>query len=114
MTQNLTIFVMTASISALFLTTVSMICAVLALAKVYALKNSTHQIIQGPWNKMPTAEEPEYVNEENEEDGSASNSPTYNEDDIQDLPIGMRAPKPLSLKEQMAKHMYPSIEDEQV
>ena len=103
MSQNMMIFVMAASISACFLTIVAMVLSGLALGQVYGLKNSTHKIIQGPWNQMP---EPEpYINQEEE------NQQELNFDDIQDLP---HKTKPLTIQEQMKKYMYRDIEDEQI
>lgn len=104
MSQNMTIFVMAASISALFLTVVALTCGVWALALVIGLKNSTHKIIQGPWSQVPT-EKDDFIN---------SDDQNNLDDEIQDLPKQLQKPRPMSLKEQMAEYMYPDISEEQV
>ena len=105
----MTILVMAVGLSSLFLTVVSMIMATFALAKVYGMEKSTHKIIQGPWNQVDSKDEtPKYLNAD-ADDGSIE----YDES-IQDLPTGLKAPKPMTLEEQMKEHMYPDIRDEQV
>ena len=110
MSQTTMTLAIASGIASLFLSTVCLVVSCLALGMIYGLKNSTHKIIQGPWDKVST-DEPNYINSDN---------PTYTPDsagdldDIQDLPVGMRSPKPETIMDQMKSHMYPDVSEEQV
>ena len=109
MNQTMMTLTMASGIASLFLSTVCLILSCTALAVVYGLKNSTHKLIQGPWSQVQPQKD-EYINSDDLND----DSPVSDDDEIQDLPIGMRPSKPQTIMDQMSEHMYPDVSKEQV